>query len=236
MAPPAAIRRRGGAAPASGALSAALLMTLLAAMSVRADAAQTEVYSCKDGTGRTISGDLPPPECKEREIRILAPDGTTRRIIPAPLTKEQRRERERAEEEQRRQEELARAQARKDRALLETYGSTDEIEAARRRVLQGQQIVIDRADQRIKQYQRERKHLDNEADFYAKRDMPRKLREQFEANEALLEQQENTRADAQMEMQRINARFDSERKRFQELEEMAAKAAEARERAASQIQ
>jgi hypothetical protein len=201
-----------------------------------AGTAAAQMFVCTNSAGNTISGDRPPPECKDREVRVLNPDGTVRQVIAAPLTREQRRERAAAEELRQRQEEGERAQARRDRALLETYATVEEIESSRRRALAGRQMLVDRADQRIAQYQRERKRLDNEAEFYAKRDMPPKLKEAFEANKVLVQQQEKTRADALLEMQHINERFDAEKLRFQELEAMAAKAAEAREREANQLQ
>jgi hypothetical protein len=100
--------------------------------------------------------------------------------------------------------------------------------------LAGRQMLIDRADQRIAQYEKERKRLDDEAEFYVNRELPLKLKDAFEANKALVEQQEKTRADAQLEMKRINERFDAERRRYMELEEMAAEAAEARRREAKE--
>ena len=65
--------------------------------------------------------------------------------------------------------------------------------------------------------------------------MPAPLKDRFEANKVLVQQQEKTRADALNEMTQINLRFDADVKRYQELEEMATKAAEAREREANQM-
>jgi len=207
-------------------LPAALCLAALLAAPAQA---QQFLYVCSSH-GHTISGGLPPPECKGEDIRELNPDGTLHRLIPAPLTQEQRRKRDQDEEARRQEEEQERAQSRKDRALLETYGSVSEIEAARTRTIAGRQVLVDRADQRIAQYAKERKRLDNEAEFYAKREMPAKLKDAFEANKALVAQQEKTKADALQEIRNLNTRYDADIKRYQELEEMAAKAAAARER------
>ncbi len=187
------------------------------------------LYVCQY-KGHTISGGLPPPECKDQDVRELNPDGTLHRLIPAPLTREQRRKRDQEEEERLRQEEAERAQARRDRALLETYGSVSEIEAARQRTIAARQVLVDRAQQRIEQYARERKKLDDEAEFYAKREMPAKLKDAFAANAALAAQQEKTKADVQQEIRALNERYDADIQRYRELEDMAAKAAAARER------
>ena len=205
------------------------LAMLLAMLLGSAAHAQQFLYVCSSH-GHTISGGLPPPECKGEDIRELNPDGTLHKLIPAPLTQEQRRKRDQEEEARRQEEESERAQSRKDRALLETYGSVSEIEAARIRTIAGRQVLVDRADQRIAQYAKERKRLDDEAEFYAKRDMPPKLKDAFEANKALVAQQEKTKADVQQEIRVLNARYDADIKRYKELEDMAAKAAAARER------
>jgi hypothetical protein len=191
--------------------------------------AQQFLYVCTTH-GHTISGGLPPSECKGEDIRELNPDGTLHRLIPAPLTQEQRRKRDQDEQERMLAEEHERAQSRKDRSLLETYGSVSEIEAARARNIASRQVLVERADQRIAQYVKEHKRLDDESEFYAKREMPSKLKDAFEANKALMAQQEKTKADVLLEIGAINARYDAEVKRYRELEDMAAKAAAARER------
>ncbi|SPE31488.1 conserved exported hypothetical protein [Burkholderiales bacterium] len=212
------------------------LLAVLALLSCPAVRAQTQMYVCTDRTGHTHAERYPPPECKDRDVRELNPDGSLKRVIAAPLTKEQRKKREEEEEVRLREEEQERAQLHRDRALLETYGSVDEIDSARRRDLAGRQMLIDRADQRIAQYERERKRLEDEAEFYQHRELPADLRDKFAANKALVQQQEKTRADAQLEMQKINERYDTEKHRYQELEDMARKAAEEREREAAQQQ
>lgn len=203
---------------------------LLACTVARAD----YMYMCVDKAGKTHTSSQPPPECKSVEIRVLNVDGTVHEIIPAPLTTEQRRERDIERQKELQQEEAQRAQARRDRALLETYGSVAEIEEARKRSLAGRQMLIDRANDRIAQYQRERKRLDDEAEFYVNREMPLKLKEAFEANTVLVHQQEKTRADALAEMKNINERFDADRARYEELEAMAARAAADRARQAAE--
>jgi hypothetical protein len=198
-----------------------------------ATGAAAQMFVCKKD-GHTITRDVPPPECKDVEVRELNVDGSLKRVIPAPLTREERRRRDQEEKARLLDEENERAQAYRDRALLETYGSIEEIEATRRRNLAGRQLLVDRADQRIAQYQREKKRLDEEAEFYAKKEMPTKLKDAFEANKVLVDQQQKTRADALVEMQRINERFDADVARYRELQEMAARAAAERERAADQ--
>lgn len=179
-------------------------------------AAQSSIFVCSDAKGRTISGDRPPAECVGA-IRELRSDGSVRRVIEPPLTAEQKAARAAEEKRQREEAERQRAQMRKDLALLETYASEEEIENARAQALATRQALIERAMRRMEEHRRERSKLDSEAEFYAKREMPDKLKRAFEGNAALMRSEEKIIAEARAEMQRINERFDAERKRWREL-------------------
>lgn len=181
-----------------------------------AAAGQQSIFVCSDAKGRTISGDRPPAECVGA-IRELRSDGSVRRVIEPPLTAQQKAARQAEEKRQREEAERQRAQMRKDLALLETYASEEEIENARARALATRQALIERATRRMEEHRRERSKLDSEAEFYAKREMPDKLKRAFEDNAALMRSEEKIIADSRAEMQRINERFDAERKRWREL-------------------
>jgi hypothetical protein len=226
---PHPLPRRTRAAPRRAACAAALAALLATGPA----AAQSFLYVCTVN-GHTISSQLLPSECKNVDVRELNADGTLHRLIPAPLTPEQRKAKHEEEEKRLLEEEAARKQRSQDKALMETYSSVDEIEGARKRAIAGQQTLVDRADARIAQYKRERKHLDDEAEFYVKREMPRKLKDELASNQALTEQQEKTKADSLAKMKTLNERFDGERKRFEEIERMYHEAEEARRRTEEQ--
>ncbi len=101
-------------------LVASGVVVLLSALPV---AAQTSLYSCTTASGKNITADLPPPECYNRPIKELRPDGSTRRVIEPPLSPEQRASRETEERRKADEDEKRRYQMRRDLALLETYGS-----------------------------------------------------------------------------------------------------------------
>jgi hypothetical protein len=196
--------------------SAAAITAALFLCGIGAAAAQQSIFVCSDAKGRTVSGDRPPAECVGA-IRELRSDGSVRRVIEPPLTPEQKAARAAEEKRQREEAERQRAQMRKDLALLETYASEEEIENARARALATRQALIERATRRLEEHKRERKKLDNEAEFYAKREMPDKLKRAYEGNAALIRSEEKVIADSRAEVQRINERFDAERKRWREL-------------------
>lgn len=188
-----------------------------AALAVLPIGAWSQLYVCTTPSGRTLTGDTPPPECQGVLIRELNRDGSIKRVIEPPLTPDQKRKREEDEKKRHQLEMQAQEQLRKDRALLETYGSEDEIEASRDRTLASRQALIDRANQQLKEFKVDRKRLDDEAEFYLKRQMPDKLKQALDANAALQAQQLKTIDDIRADMQRINERYDAELLRFREL-------------------
>lgn len=187
------------------------------ALLLAAPLAQAQLYVCTDARGRTITGDRPPPECADRQVRELRSDGSVRRTIEPPMTAEQKAAREAEAKRQREEADKQRAQMRRDLALLETYASEAEIEDTRNRALGSRQQIIDRALKRIEDHQRERKKLDNEAEFFAKREMPDKLKRAFEANATLTRSEQRIVEDVRADMERVNARFDAELARWRQL-------------------
>ncbi len=179
--------------------------------------ASAQLYVCTTRNGKTVSGDRPPEECADRSIRELRSDGSVRRVIEPPLTDEQKAQRE-AERKKRAAEELAaREQLRKDRALLEAYGSEAEIEDARDRQLAQRNQMVEVAKKRLQGHMDVRKKLDDEKEFYVKRQMPEKLKQSYAANDVIVRSEEKVIASLRADIVRINERFDEDRRRFAEL-------------------
>jgi hypothetical protein len=138
-------------------------------------------------------------------------------VIEPPLTPEQRAAREAEERRKLDEEEKRRTQSRRDLALLETYASEQDIEQARVRALTTREAVIERAHKRLDELKVERKKLDDEKEFYSKREMPEKLKRSFAGNAEAIQQQQKVIADAEAEKARVSARFEEERMRFRYL-------------------
>jgi hypothetical protein len=189
----------------------------LVALALAAAPASATMYVCTTPAGKTITSDRPPPECANVPVRELRPDGSVRRVIEPPPTAEQRKAR--ADQAQREQQEsdAKRAQARQDIALLETYASEKDIEAARRAALASRQAMIDRSKKRLETFAAERKKLDEEKEFYVNRKLPDKLEHAIEANRSLVDAESRLIAEMQADLARINKRFDAEAERYREL-------------------
>jgi hypothetical protein len=192
----------------------ALLVTLLMGI---APSAYSQLYVCTDARGRTVTSDRPPPECADRPIRELRSDGSVRRVIEPPLSPEQRAAREAEARRQAEEADRQRTQMRRDLALLEAYATTDEIEEARNRALGSRNPLIDRANKRIEEHKKERAKLDKEAEFYVGRELPESLKRALESNSALIRSEQRIVDDVRADMDRVNARFDGENKRWREL-------------------
>lgn len=112
---------------------AAWVATVLA---LTAGVAHAQIYVCKDANGRTITADRPIAECADRAMRELDRNGVTRREIAAPLTPQQRREREAQEEKQRAAEAILEKQRLYDRALTTRYRNEADIALARKQAIE----------------------------------------------------------------------------------------------------
>ncbi len=194
------------------------LRWLLLSLAVVAVApANAQLYVCTTAAGKTITADRPPLECQDRPVRELRSDGSVRRVIEPPLTAEQRAEREVEAKRQRDEAERQRGQMRRDLSLLETYAHESEIEASRNRALADRQVLIERANKRMEELKRERKKLDNESEFFTKRELPEKLKRSLANNNEMVSAQQKSITDTRADMQRVNERYDAEIRRFREL-------------------
>ena len=108
-------------------------------------AANAQIFVCKDASGRTLTSDQPIPECANRAMRELDRSGLVRREIAAPLTAQQKQEREAQQERQRRDAAALDEQRLYDRALMTRYRNEADIANARRHALDllGDQMRID---------------------------------------------------------------------------------------------
>jgi hypothetical protein len=194
----------------------ALLLLVCFAAAAQAPAPAGTMFSCV-ANGKTYSADRPPPECANSEMRELNRDGSVRRVIARPLTIEEQRARALEAKKKLEEDEKLLAQRRRDRSLLEAYANEAEIEAARKKSLESAEQAIRRSQERAISLAQDRKRLDEEAEFYKKREQPDSLKRAFALNAQAVSAEEKIIAEARGEAARINERFDAERRRFKEL-------------------
>lgn len=177
------------------------------------------IYTCTDAQGRYRTADRPIPECLDREQRELSPTGSVRRIIPRPLTAEERAHAEAQRQAQARQQAEAQERQRQERALLARYPTPASHAQARTAALEQWQTLMQGLEQHQQALAKQQRELDAEMEFYQGdpqqapawlRQRQRDNREQRDKLALQLEQQAQ-------EKQQIQARFDAEEKRLQRL-------------------
>lgn len=182
-------------------------------------AAGPGIFTCVDSNGKRLSADRPISECIDREQRVLSGSGTTKRIVGPTLSIAEREAREAREREAALVRQRAQEATRQSRVLLSRYPDKATHDVSRQEALAATQSVIDAANARISELVQERKSLDDELEFYRKDPSraPATLRRRLESNSESVQQQNQAIADQRAERARINARYDAELERLQQL-------------------
>ncbi len=193
-----------------------LCSTLLA---VAPAAAQQRMYKCVDARGKVYYTQVPPPECLGRDTQELDKSGTPMRKsqTPAALTPAQQRAREAELKKKIEAEERAKEERRKNTALLNTYSSEKDIDDARGRALKEAQAAIADTEKRIAEAQKRKKELESEKEFYVKKPMPLRLKQDIANNEIDIKNQTELLDAKKKEISVINAKYDSDKRRYVEL-------------------
>lgn len=203
------------------ALTAAIVLAAGAAVphaaSAQAPQKSAGIYSCIDANGKRLTSDRPIPECVSRDQRLLNSDGSIRQVVPPVPTAD-----ERAAIEARQQEEaLARAvqreAIRRDRNLLQRFPSEAAHNKAREAALEDTRKALRVSEARLATLEKERKPLLDESEFYVGKQLPLKLRQQIDGNDAAAEAQRNLLQNQKAELVRVNELYDLELERLRKL-------------------
>src|SRR2546422_2713704 len=193
-----------------------LCSTLLA---VAPAAAQERMYKCVDAKGKVYYTQVPPPECLGRDTQELNKSGTLIRKNPAaiPLTPAQEQAREAERKKKIEDEERSKEERRKNLALLNTYSNERDIEDARTRALKEAQGAIEDTERVIAGARKRRQELETEKEFYVKKPMPFKLKQEITNNEIEIKNQIVLLDAKKKEISTINAKYDEDKRRYVEL-------------------
>jgi hypothetical protein len=187
--------------------------------------AQVRSYRCVTKAGRKYYGSTIPPQCTGELVEALSAQGTLLFRIEPPLTPEQRAAKQ-AEEQKAAEAEAARreaqkqaeVQARRDRALLQTYTDEEDIERVRQRALASNREAAAQVEARIAQLKQRQEQLAKQAEKYKDASqMPDKLEQDVKAVAYDLSLQEQLLESRKREAAEINARYDEEKRKYREL-------------------
>lgn len=212
-----------------GMLAAALLVVAaaLGAGSVRAQqsSAPKQTFCCTDSNGLQICSDQLPQQCYNRAYRVMEGSTVIRRE-EAPLNAEQRRQRI-AEERRKLEEDRARREVlRRDRILIDTYNTVQDIDIQRERSIKEIESGMLQAKTELLDLERRRQALIEETEFYKRKTMPNDLRAAIRANEADIAAQQSIVDSKRKDIDAVNARFDEDKRRYLHLLRNAPKLAE----------
>lgn len=192
-----------------------LCLTALAAAPATAQQPQ-RMYKCVDSKGKTYYTQIPPPECLGRDTQELNKAGilkkTERPVSPAELQAREAERKKKLEENDKGKEER-----RKNAALLATYPSEKDIEDARARALKEAQTAIADTEKRVANAHKRSKELETEKEFFVKKPMPAKLKQEISSNEIDIKNQTALLEAKKKEIDVINAKYDDDKRRYIEL-------------------
>ncbi len=195
-------------------LAALAVGAMLAALPPLAEA---QSYRCVGADGKKYYGQTIPRPCIGLVVEQLNQQGMViRRIDPKGSAAE--REAKEAEAQKKRQDAIARrVELRHNRALLATYTSVEDIEAARGRALAGNTLAIKDVDDKIDRIKKRQEKLAKEMEVYKDKEPPAELKRDIKNAEIDLAAQEGLRASKLKDADAINAKYDENKNRYIEL-------------------
>jgi chromosome segregation ATPase len=196
--------------------TAVLLISFTVLAPALAQAPQ-RMYKCVDAKGKVYYTQVPPRECLGRETQELNKSGSVikkseRAATPAEVQAREAERKKKAEADERIKEER-----RKNTALLNTYSSEKDIEDQRARALKEAQDAIAATEKSIAGAQKRQKDLETEKEFYVKKPMPFKLKNEINNVEMEIKNQTALLEAKKKEINTINAKYDEDKRRYVEL-------------------
>ena len=192
---------------------------LLAPLVAHAQNKEQYTYRCVGKDGKKYYGQTIPDACLGRPLELINKQGLVVKRIDLEGEEKARLAKE-AEAEKKRELELAeKDHIRRTRALLATYTSEKDIEDSRNRDLRNHDKGVQEVQKRIADLQKRQQQFQKELALYndaAKGAPPARLKEEITNAEIDLKAQKSLLEAKKKEAQAINARYDDDKRRYQE--------------------
>jgi chromosome segregation ATPase len=181
-------------------------------------AAEAQSYRCVGKDGKKYYGQSVPPECLGLPVEQLNAQGMVVKRFDAQASAAERAKKEADDEERKKREAVSKEEGRRNRALLATYTSDKDIDDARGRALKDNEAAVKDIETRIAGLQKRQGDLKKELDFYqGKNQPPAKLTDDIRNLNFDVQTQQELLATKKRDVNTINARYDEDKKRYQEL-------------------
>lgn len=171
--------------------------------------------TCCDVNGKRTCGDPAPLQCLNKAKTVF--DKGVAKEVEAPLTPEQKAAREAAEARKKEEEKKAAEQKRRDQALLSSYSSEKEIDAARDRALADIEKNATQAEARLDVALKKQVKLNQEKEFYQKKPMPAPLEAQLRDNASEIASQQKLLQQKDLDVAAIKERYEGDKARYRTL-------------------
>lgn len=193
------------------------LLVLAAAAGVAANASAAALYKWVDDKGVVHYTDKMPPEAVDRGNVELSKQGVAIKKVDPALTPEQRRAREQEEERKRALAKQQEEVARRDRALLASYTSENEIELARQRAIAAIDTVLQSTAAYTERINKRKAEVQEKMATFRNRPVPPALERENESLNEELARQAEVISSKRREAAAINAKYDADKARWREL-------------------
>lgn len=194
----------------TAAIAAGLLLAPLAA--------GAQSYRCIGKDGKKYYGQAMPPQCIGQPIEELNAQGMVVKRIDAAASAAEREKKAAEDNERKKREAIAKEEGRRNRALLATYTSEKDIEQARSRALKDNEAAVADIERRIGGLKKRQDELKKELEFFSgKNAPPAKLQQDIKSSEFDIATQQDLLGRKKKEVEQINARYDDDKKRYNEL-------------------
>ena len=199
--------------------TAVCALALLAPLAASTQPKEQYTYRCIGSDGKKYYGQTVPQACLGRPMELINKQGLVVKRID-PEGEEKARLAKEAEAEKKRELDAARQDVlRRNRALLATYTSEKEIEEARNRDLRYHQKGIEEVERRIADIKKRQVQFEKELALFndaSKGSPPPRLKEEVSNAEIDLKAQQGLLEAKKKEAASINARYDEDKRRYQE--------------------
>jgi len=177
-----------------------------------------QIIKCVGKDGKTYIGQTLPPQCQGQALEQMNKQGMVVKRQDAAMTPEQRAAKEVELKVAKEKEAAAKEDARKNKALLSTYGNEKDIEVARERALKDNGIAVKQTEDKIAQIDKRAATLKKELEFFqGKNKPPAKLTQDIESTESDRKAQVGLLNAKKKEVEVINAKYDEDKRRYLEL-------------------
>jgi hypothetical protein len=177
--------------------------------------AQADIYRCKNAAGQLLNSDRPIPECSNKTVHVYDNKGVLKKTIHPPLSAEEKKRVEQEQEAKKAQQQAEQERQKEERFLRAHYKSEADIEAARKKLLEGvaerKRLALEQLNslnQTIKQLEQEQHASQSSSSGYSSL----KARAE-EISKLIVKNQASIRAHDQ-ETVRINQEYDETLKRY----------------------